>query len=73
MNTKTKQLNRQRRHQRVRAKIVGTAERPRVAVFKSNKHIFAQFIDDKTGKTIVSSKVVSANKSKLKATKVDKD
>jgi len=72
MNTKKKQLNKQRRHQRVRAKIVGTKERPRVSVFKSNKHIFVQFIDDEAGKTILSSKVVVSKKSKIKDTKIDK-
>ena len=69
MNTKKKQLNRKRRHSRVRAKIIGTKERPRVAVFKSNKHVFVQFIDDTTGKTILSSKIISAKKSKIKGTK----
>jgi len=72
MDTKKKQLNKQRRHRRVRAKIVGTKERPRVSVFKSNKHIFAQFIDDEFGKTILSSKVISNKKSKVKGTKTEK-
>ncbi len=43
---------RDRRHNRVRAKISGTAERPRLAVFKSNKFISAQLIDDVAGKTL---------------------
>lgn len=43
---------RDRRHNRVRAKISGTAERPRLAVFKSNKFISAQLIDDAAGKTL---------------------
>lgn len=72
MDTKTKQLRRQRRHRRVRARIIGTSERPRISVFKSSKHLFVQFIDDKTGKTIISSKVISAKKSKIKGTKTDK-
>lgn len=42
------------RHVRVRNKIVGTPERPRLNVFRSSKHIYAQLIDDKTGTTIVS-------------------
>ena len=41
-----------RRHRRVRKKVAGTAERPRLAVFRSNKHISAQVIDDRTGRTI---------------------
>jgi large subunit ribosomal protein L18 len=40
--------------ERIRRKLAGTAERPRLAVFKSLKHIYAQVIDDATGKTIVS-------------------
>jgi large subunit ribosomal protein L18 len=43
---------RQRRHRRVRAKIRGTAERPRLVVSRSNKGISAQLIDDTTGKTL---------------------
>jgi len=45
---------RQRRHQRVRIRVRGTAERPRVAVFRSNRHIYAQVIDDVDGKTLAS-------------------
>ncbi|MES2668786.1 MAG: 50S ribosomal protein L18 [Patescibacteria group bacterium] len=43
---------RDRRHNRVRAKVSGTATRPRLAVFKSNKFISAQLIDDETQKTV---------------------
>lgn len=60
------------RHGRVRAIIKGTKERPRVSVFRSNKHIFVQLIDDESGKTLFSSKIVSATKSKLKGKKIDK-
>ena len=49
----TKQEHRIRRHRRVRKKVLGTAERPRLAVFRSNKHIYAQAIDDDAGKTLV--------------------
>ena len=48
---KTHQL-RERRHRRVRKKVRGTAERPRLAVFRSNNHITAQVIDDIAGTTI---------------------
>ena len=41
-----------RRHRRVRGKVRGTAERPRLAVFRSNRGIFAQLVDDDAGKTI---------------------
>ena len=47
-----KQEKRYRRHKRVRAKIFGTAERPRLCVFRSAKHIYAQLIDDKKGRTL---------------------
>ena len=43
-----------RRHRRVRGKIRGTADRPRLLVFRSNRGIFAQLVDDDSGKTIVS-------------------
>ena len=47
-----------RRHRRVRKKITGTAERPRLAVFRSNKHITIQVIDDLAGHTIASASSV---------------
>lgn len=49
---KTSKNARTRRHIRVRRKVEGTAQRPRLAVFRSNKHIVAQIIDDITGVTI---------------------
>ncbi len=42
-----------RKHTKVRKKIIGTKDRPRLAVFRSNQHIFAQLIDDGMGKTLV--------------------
>lgn len=44
---------RKRKHTRVRKKIKGTAERPRLCVFRSSKHIYAQIIDDESGRTLV--------------------
>lgn len=44
---------RKRRHLRVRAKVFGTPERPRLNVFRSNKHVYAQIIDDTRGHTLV--------------------
>ena len=49
-----KKLARQKRQSRVRKKIRGTSERPRLNVFKSSRHIYAQLIDDTTGATLVS-------------------
>ncbi|MDO8494998.1 MAG: 50S ribosomal protein L18 [bacterium] len=51
---KQKLIHRQRRHHRVRAKITGSAELPRVAVYRSLKYIYSQVIDDSKGKTICS-------------------
>ncbi len=44
---------RRRRHLRIRKKVFGTSERPRLAVYRSNKHIYAQIIDDTKGHTLV--------------------
>ena len=54
MNTTSKQAMRAKRHNRLRHKIVGTAARPRLAVFRSNKFVYAQLIDDEAGKTVAS-------------------
>jgi large subunit ribosomal protein L18 len=50
-----------RRHRRVRKKVVGTPERPRLAVFRSNKHISAQIIDDLAGRTLASASSIEAD------------
>ena len=55
MESKKKVELRVRRHRRLRKKILGTSERPRVAVFKSLKHFYAQAIDDTVGHTLVTS------------------
>ena len=52
MSALTTREARLRRHHRVRGKIAGTAERPRLAVFRSNRGVFAQLVDDQTGKTV---------------------
>ena len=52
-DAKTKREARVRRHVRVRHKVSGTAERPRLAVYRSNRHIYAQLIDDVAGRTLV--------------------
>ena len=49
-----KSKKRERRHNRIRATVLGTTERPRLSVFRSNKFIYAQIIDDESGKTLVS-------------------
>jgi len=45
---------RQKKHKRMRSKLVGTSERPRLCVFRSNNHMYAQIIDDSAHKTLVS-------------------
>jgi large subunit ribosomal protein L18 len=50
--TQNRQVAKDRRHRRVRKKVRGTTARPRLAVFRSNKHIYAQVIDDVTGATL---------------------
>ena len=52
MTVKTAPAKRLKRRRRVRAKVRGTAERPRISVFRSNRGIFAQLIDDDAGRTI---------------------
>ena len=54
MSVMTKRRARMRRQRRIRGKIAGTAERPRLAVFRSNRGIFAQLIDDASGRTLAS-------------------
>ena len=52
MSTLTVRKARERRHKRVRGKVAGTAERPRLVVFRSNRGIEAQLVDDLEGKTL---------------------
>ena len=53
MARKTRREMRLRRHRRVRVKVHGTASRPRLAVYRSNKHIYAQMVDDEEGRTVL--------------------
>ncbi len=56
-----------RKHKKIRKKIFGTARRPRLSVFRSNKHIYAQIIDDTVNKTLV-----SASDAKIAGNKMNK-
>ena len=56
----SKRRGRIRRHRRIRKKVTGTAARPRLAVYRSNKHIHAQIIDDVSGRTLVAASTVEA-------------
>ena len=68
-----RKLERTRRHARVRTKVSGTAERPRLCVFRSNSHLYAQIIDDVAGITLVAAstldKEVKTKKSNIEAAK----
>jgi len=66
MTVLTKREARMRRHRRVRGKVAGTAERPRLVVFRSNRGISAQLIDDGAGRTLASAswKAITASGSK---------
>jgi large subunit ribosomal protein L18 len=52
MSIKTPQARRLKRRRRVRAKVVGTPERPRISIFRSNRGISAQLVDDESGRTL---------------------
>jgi len=66
MSVKTKEAQRLRRRRRVRAKVHGTAERPRISVFRSNRGIAAQLIDDDTGRTLAAVNWIEAPLRELK-------
>lgn len=72
-NHKVKKQKQIRRHAKVRSQINGTAERPRFSVFRSNKGLFLQLVDDLKGVTLVSvsNKDLKAKDAKTKGTKTD--
>ena len=61
MTTDARLRSRRRRHHRVRKNVTGTSVRPRLAVFRSNKHITAQVIDDVTGRTLAAASTIEAD------------
>jgi large subunit ribosomal protein L18 len=71
---KTREQQRHRRHLRVRKKVSGTAERPRLVIFRSLKHISAQIVDDVGGRTLltVSSSAIESGKKTEKSLEVGK-
>lgn len=62
----TRNKRRVKLHQRIRYKISGSAERPRLCVFRSLNHIYAQLVDDSAGKTLASASSLSVDGKKLK-------
>jgi large subunit ribosomal protein L18 len=61
MDAGARRVARLRRHRRVRRKIQGTAERPRLAVYRSNRHIYAQLIDDLGARTLIAASDVEVD------------
>ncbi len=59
-NVNIKKLKVARRHKKIRAKVFGTEEKPRLSIFKSNKYVYGQIIDDNKGTTLVSLSSVKA-------------
>ncbi|MBR2950084.1 MAG: 50S ribosomal protein L18 [Lachnospiraceae bacterium] len=58
VSKKSRQIIREKKHRRMRNRFAGTAERPRLAVFRSNNHMYAQIIDDTVGNTLVAASTV---------------
>lgn len=67
----SKQQKRDRRHNRTRAKVSGTGSCPRLSVFRSNKYVFLQLVDDEERKTILSVDDFKDSKGKKKTTKTE--
>ena len=61
VSKKSRQVIRQTKHRRLRNTLAGTAERPRLAVFRSNNHMYVQVIDDTCGNTLVSASTLDAD------------
>jgi large subunit ribosomal protein L18 len=66
MGVETRRQSRERRHSRVREKIRGSAARPRLAVFRSLTHIYAQLVDDDAGRTLAAASSTEAKDAKAK-------
>ncbi|MDO4605736.1 MAG: 50S ribosomal protein L18 [Bowdeniella nasicola] len=69
---KGKAIARKRRHQRVRKHVAGTAERPRLLVKRSSRHMVASLIDDRAGHTLVSASTMEVELRQMDGSKVDK-
>jgi large subunit ribosomal protein L18 len=72
MSTDQKVIRRQKLRWRIRAKISGTAQKPRLSVFRSNKDIYAQLIDDATGTTLASANSRQKDIAAQSGTKIEK-
>jgi len=67
--SKERKISREHRHTRVRKKVRGSAERPRLAVFRSNRYLYVQVISDDTGSTLAAASTVTAGKGNVDAAK----
>ncbi|HHM21077.1 MAG TPA: 50S ribosomal protein L18 [Bacteroidetes bacterium] len=67
----SKEKRRQRIHYRVKSKIQGTAQRPRISVFRSNNEIYCQLVDDRKGHTLIAASSLDKGVCDKKATKVE--
>ncbi len=72
MEAKIKKEKRERRHRRIRAVVKGTATKPRLSVFRSNRHMFLQLIDDEKGKSLAQVSDCGKDWSKGKGVKTEK-
>jgi len=67
-----KKVMKKRRHMRIRVKVSGTKDKPRLSIFRSNKYIYAQVIDDNAGTTLVAVSDFKLQKSDKKKTKTER-
>ena len=64
-----RKVQRQKRHIRLRQRVKGTAERPRMSICVTNKHMYVQFIDDDAGRTLASASSIKENKANIEVAK----
>lgn len=64
-----RKVQRQKRHLRLRQRVVGTAERPRMSICVTNKHMYVQFIDDDAGKTLAQANTLKGEKANTEVAK----
>ncbi len=64
-----RKVQRQKRHMRLRQRVIGTAARPRMSICVTNKHLYVQFIDDDAGKTLASASSLKETKANLEVAK----